>query len=121
MARLASNAEFFCIQMARVQEMIYRAIACDNQEDARKDAVSEAEDNYLRTLDDITDRLKAASSSKKPGERRAQEWIDADAIAEEGKRTHDNNAQPDRIADRAKVSSSVAGADSHSTSRSGVT
>ena len=35
----------------------------------RKDAVSKAEDNYLRTLDEITERLKNADGSmNKPQE-----------------------------------------------------
>ena len=35
----------------------------DHQADVRKDAVSKAEDNYLRTLDEITARLKNAGGS----------------------------------------------------------
>ena len=35
----------------------------DHQADVRKDAVSKAEDNYLRTLDEMTARLKNADGS----------------------------------------------------------
>ena len=35
----------------------------DHQADVRKDAVSKAEDNYLRTLDEITTRLKKPDGS----------------------------------------------------------
>ena len=41
----------------------------DHQTDVRKDAVSKAEDNYLRTLDEITERLKNTDGSmNKPQE-----------------------------------------------------
>lgn len=41
----------------------------DHQTDVRKDAVSRAEDNYLRTLDEITERLKNTDGSmNKPQE-----------------------------------------------------
>lgn len=49
--------------------MVICAMSRDHQTDVRKDAVSRAEDNYLRTLDEITERLKNTDGSmNKPQE-----------------------------------------------------
>jgi hypothetical protein len=46
-----------------LEEMVRRAISSQCGRDARKDAVSMAEDDYLRTLDAITERLEKEAAA----------------------------------------------------------
>ena len=57
--RLGSAKELKDLPPRALREMVIRAISRDHACDARKDAVSDAEDDYLRTLDAITERLRA--------------------------------------------------------------
>ena len=49
--RLGSAAELKALPCRALEEMIVRAIATSTGSNSRKDAVSLAEDNYLRTFD----------------------------------------------------------------------
>ena len=57
--RLGSAADIKALSPRAVQELLYRAISRDSETDARKSAVYAAEDDYTRTLDEITERLKS--------------------------------------------------------------
>ena len=57
--RLGSAADIKALSPRAVQELLYRAISRDCETNARKDAVYAAEDDYTRTLDEITERLKS--------------------------------------------------------------
>ena len=63
--RIGSAAELRALPRREMREMILRAVQSQTVQNVRKDAVSLAEDNYLRTLDAITERLKDAGI---PGE-----------------------------------------------------
>ena len=56
--RLGSAAELRNLPPRVLHEMIVCAMQRDHTIDVRKSMVSRAEDNYLRTLDEITARLK---------------------------------------------------------------
>jgi hypothetical protein len=58
--RIGSAKELKDLPRRALEEMVRRAISTQCNRDARKDAVSLAEDDYLRTLDSITERLKAS-------------------------------------------------------------
>jgi len=65
--RLGSAKELKELPPKALREMTVRAMSRDHGCDARKDAVSDAEDDYLRTLDAITERLKEErEKSQKP-------------------------------------------------------
>jgi len=56
--RIGSAAELRDLPPRALREMVLRAMSRDHGANVRKDAASEAEDNYLRTLDEITARLR---------------------------------------------------------------
>ena len=56
--RIGSAKELKDLPRHALEEMVRRAITAQCGRDARKDAVSLAEDDYLRTLDAITERLE---------------------------------------------------------------
>lgn len=56
--RLGSAADLKDLPPRACQEMLMQAMSREHSSDVRKDMVSRAEDDYLRTLDEITDRLK---------------------------------------------------------------
>lgn len=56
--RLGSAADLKELTPSALRAMLMRAIARDHEANVAKDAVAMAEDDYLRTLDEITDRLK---------------------------------------------------------------
>jgi hypothetical protein len=58
--RIGSAAEIRALPRREMREMILRAVQSQTVQNVRKDAVSLAEDNYLRTLDAITERLEKA-------------------------------------------------------------
>lgn len=60
--RLGSAKELKDLPPRALREMTVRAMSRDHGCDARRDAVSDAEDDYLRTLDAITERLRAEKS-----------------------------------------------------------
>ena len=60
--RLGSAKDLKDLPPRALWEMIVRAMSRDHGCDARRDAVSDAEDDYLRTLDAITERLRAEKS-----------------------------------------------------------
>lgn len=60
--RIGTAADLCKLQPRVLQEMITQAMSRDHIVDVRKDAVSMAEDDYLRTLDEITARLKGESN-----------------------------------------------------------
>ena len=60
--RLGSAAELRNLPPRVLQEMAVCAMQRDHVSDVRKNMVSKAEDNYLRTLDEITARLKEKSN-----------------------------------------------------------
>lgn len=62
--RLGSAKELKDLPPRALREMTVRAMSRDHGCDARRDAVSDAEDDYLRTLDAITERLRAAKSPR---------------------------------------------------------
>ncbi len=62
--RLGSAKELKDLPPRALREMTVRAMSRDHGCDARRDAVSDAEDDYLRTLDAITARLRAAKSPR---------------------------------------------------------
>lgn len=62
--RLGSAKELKDLPPRALREMTVRAMSRDHGCDARRDAVSDAEDDYLRTLDAITERLRAEKSQK---------------------------------------------------------
>ena len=64
--RLGSAADLKELPPIALEEMLRQAIARDHSSDVRKGDVSLAEDDYLRTLDEITDRL--SSKAEPPGE-----------------------------------------------------
>jgi hypothetical protein len=56
--KLGNAAELKNVQPYVLREMVLRTMANDYSANVIKDAVSDAEDDYLRTLDEITTRLK---------------------------------------------------------------
>lgn len=60
--RIGSAAELRDLPPRALHEMVRRAMSRDHGANIRKDAVSDAEDDYLRTLDEITERLKGADN-----------------------------------------------------------
>lgn len=56
--KLGSAAELKDVQPYVLREMVLRTMANEYSANVIKDAVSDAEDDYLRTLDEITARLK---------------------------------------------------------------
>lgn len=56
--KLGNAKELMNVQPHVLREMVLRTMANDYSANVIKDAVSEAEDDYLRTLDEITTRLK---------------------------------------------------------------
>lgn len=64
--RLGTAADLKDLTPKALHEMILDVMSKDYAVDMRKDMVSQAEDNYLRTLDEITARLKAEKKSSKP-------------------------------------------------------
>jgi hypothetical protein len=71
--RLGSAAELRALPRREMREMILRAIQSQTVQNVRKDTVSLAEDNYLRTLDAITERLEKESWAQVPEEHREVE------------------------------------------------
>lgn len=71
--RLGSAAELRQLPRREMREMILRAVQSQTVQNVRKDAVSLAEDNYLRTLDAITERLEKESRTQVPEEHREVE------------------------------------------------
>lgn len=59
--RLGTAAELKNLTPKALNEMLLDVMSKEYATDMRKDMVSRAEDNYLRTLDEITARLKAES------------------------------------------------------------
>lgn len=66
--RLGSAKELKDLPPRALREMTVRAMSRDHGCDARRDAVSDAEDDYLRTLDAITARLKEGKPHRDGGE-----------------------------------------------------
>lgn len=66
--RLGSAKELKDLPPRALREMTVRAMSRDHGCDARRDAVSDAEDDYLRTLDAITARLKEEKPHQDGGE-----------------------------------------------------
>ena len=66
--RIGSAKELKDLPRHALEEMVCRAITAQCGRDARKDAVSLAEDDYLRTLDAITERLEKESGAQVPEE-----------------------------------------------------
>lgn len=66
--RLGSAKELKDLPPRALREMTVRAMSRDHGCDARRDAVSDAEDDYLRTLDAITERLRAEKKHQDGGE-----------------------------------------------------
>jgi hypothetical protein len=66
--KIGSAKELKDLPRRALEEMVRRAITAQCNRDARKDAVSLAEDDYLRTLDAITERLEKESGAQIPEE-----------------------------------------------------
>ena len=66
--RIGSAKELKDLPPRALREMTVRAMSRDHGCDARRDAVSDAEDDYLRTLDAITERLRAEKKHQDGGE-----------------------------------------------------
>ena len=63
LCRIGSAADLRNLPRRALREMVITAISRDTATNARKDAASLAEDDYLRTLDEITARLERAAAN----------------------------------------------------------
>lgn len=84
--RLGSAKELRELPPRALREMVIRAISRDHACDARRDAVSDAEDDYLRTLDAITERLRAEKSPHDDNEGKFR--LDSRCDADDGNEDH---------------------------------
>lgn len=67
--RLGSMAELRGLQPSVLRGMLIHAMSAAHGSDVGKDAADDADNDYLRTLDDIVARLRCAADSKDAGRR----------------------------------------------------
>lgn len=92
--RLGTAAELKNLTPKALNEMLLDVMSKEYATDMRKDMVSTAEDNYLRTLDEITARLKAERKSSKPHGGNDCDMVNSRASGDT-ERNRDGNRQQD--------------------------
>lgn len=98
--RIGSAADLRDLPPRALSEMVRRAMSRDHGANMRKDAVSDAEDDYLRTLDEITARLK-------------REITDPEAVVEQVVNQDEGIDTKDKVDDRDGEDDSQNGDDEH--------
>lgn len=98
--RIGSAADLRDLPPRALHEMLRRAMSRDHGANVRKDAVSDAEDNYLRTLDEISARLKS-------------EITDPEAVVEHVVNQDEGIDPKDKVNDRKGEDDSQNGDDEH--------
>ena len=86
--RLGPAKELKDLPPRALREMVTRAMSRDHGCDARRDAVSDAEDDYLRTLDAITERLREERGKSPCDDHNGKPGLDSRCDADDSNEDH---------------------------------